>query len=95
MSTRDRAHAAGGSSFATSISNCSGFTTRLSAESEQTRNTGLWTRWSERNAGACPFGIVLRSAIPHVSWNRRIPRGSMPPPISRPASPFTSRRTQW
>lgn len=30
------------------------------AQSESTRPTRLWERWSERRGGACPFGILLR-----------------------------------
>lgn len=30
------------------------------ARSEGVRRTRLWERWSLRNQGACPFGIVLR-----------------------------------
>lgn len=32
------------------------------AQSEPARRTRLFERWSQRSAGACPFGIVLRPA---------------------------------
>lgn len=35
------------------------------AQSELTRPTLLWERWSGRNRGACPFGICVRSSEPH------------------------------
>jgi hypothetical protein len=31
------------------------------AQSELVRRTRLWERWSMRQAGACPFGVVLRA----------------------------------
>jgi len=30
------------------------------AQNERTRPTRLWERWSRRQAGACPFGVILR-----------------------------------
>jgi Glyoxalase-like domain len=47
------------------------------AQSERIRRTHLGERWAQRNAGACPFGICLRStdrasiAFPH--WDFRPP----------------------
>lgn len=45
------------------------------AQSELTRRTRLWERWSRVPRGACPFGIVLRAgrtpdaaACPFASW---------------------------
>jgi Glyoxalase-like domain len=32
------------------------------AQSERTQRTRLWERWSQRGQGACPFGIIFRSA---------------------------------
>jgi Glyoxalase-like domain len=32
------------------------------AKSERTQRTRLWERWAQRGQGACPFGIVFRSA---------------------------------
>jgi hypothetical protein len=34
----------------------------LDAQSEQTGPTQLWERWSGRQTGACPFGIIVRPA---------------------------------
>jgi Glyoxalase-like domain len=47
------------------------------AQSEQTRRTNLWDRWSTASRGASPFGIILRSgsspaeACPFPSWEYR------------------------
>jgi hypothetical protein len=49
------------------------------AQSERIRETHLWQRWVQRNAGICPLGICLRStdpaddriAFPH--WDFRPP----------------------
>jgi hypothetical protein len=44
------------------------------AQSAQTRRTRLWERWSMRNAGISPFGIIFRSsgdqdsAAPFPTW---------------------------
>lgn len=45
------------------------------AQSEPTRRTRLWERWSKAPRAACPFGIVLRAgstpdveACPFASW---------------------------
>ncbi len=46
------------------------------AQNERSRPTRLWERWSRRQAGACPFGIVLRPAAearerdpPFATWS--------------------------
>jgi hypothetical protein len=45
------------------------------AQSAQTRRTRLWDRWSQRESGASPFGIVFRacgdldSAAPFPAWD--------------------------
>ena len=36
----------------------------VEAQSELVRSTQLWTRWSQRRSGACPFGVCLRPARP-------------------------------
>lgn len=47
------------------------------AQSEQTRRTLLWERWSGRESGACPFGICLRprgpgqGELPFPAWEYR------------------------
>jgi hypothetical protein len=47
------------------------------AQSEQTRRTKLWERWSAGGRGVSPFGIILRpathseSAIPFPAWDYR------------------------
>jgi Glyoxalase-like domain len=47
------------------------------AQSEDVVPTQLWDRWSRRNDGACPFGIVFRprknstAAPPFPSWSYR------------------------
>ena len=47
------------------------------AQSEQTRRTRLWERWSAGGRGVSPFGIVLRPAahskgeIPFPAWEYR------------------------
>jgi hypothetical protein len=47
------------------------------AQSEATRRTLLWERWSGRDAEACPFGICLRPAdsqnedLPFPAWEYR------------------------
>ena len=47
------------------------------AQSEQTRRTQLWERWSEAGRSASPFGIILRpasgtrEACPFPSWEYR------------------------
>lgn len=49
------------------------------AKSERIHLTRLWERWQNRNAGACPFGICLRSATGSIdtaafsSWAYRPP----------------------
>jgi Glyoxalase-like domain len=47
------------------------------AQSERIRGTHLWERWVQRNAGACPFGICLRStdrtSIAFPYWDFRPP----------------------
>jgi hypothetical protein len=49
----------------------------MAAQSEQTRRTKLWERWSAAGRGASPFGIILRSgsspaeACPFPSWDYR------------------------
>ncbi len=37
----------------------------IEAQSEQSRRTRLWERWSGRRNGACPFGICVRPSIGH------------------------------
>jgi len=37
----------------------------VEAQSERTQPTRLWERWSGRNAGVCPFGIVFRAKAGH------------------------------
>ena len=37
---------------------------RAEATQEQARRTRLWDRWSNREDGACPFGISLRPDVP-------------------------------
>lgn len=50
---------------------------RGEAQSENTRRTLLWERWSERKGKACPFGICLRpadsadSGPPFPAWEYR------------------------
>ena len=47
------------------------------AQSERTRRTQLWERWSGRETGACPFGVCVRpadlqsTAPPFPSWEYR------------------------
>jgi hypothetical protein len=47
------------------------------AQSEQTRRTQLWERWSNAGQDACPFGIILRPApadsraCPFACWEYR------------------------
>jgi hypothetical protein len=56
------------------------------AKSEPIRPTHLWERWANRQSGACPFGVCLRSttndgdsiAFPH--WAYRPPY--LPEPLS-------------
>jgi Glyoxalase-like domain len=49
------------------------------AQSEDVLPTQLWERWSHRNQGACPFGIVFRPRTdlsvetPFPSWSYRPP----------------------
>ena len=49
------------------------------ASSEQVRRTQLWERWTNRQTGACPFGICLRSdpgsgnPIAFSSWDYHPP----------------------
>src|SRR5262245_44866641 len=53
--------------------------TPIEAQFEASRTTWLWERWSERAGWACPFGICVRPADPHVSelpfamWDYRPP----------------------
>jgi hypothetical protein len=35
-------------------------------QSELTRGTGLWERWSRRTDGSCPFGFAYRPSEPHL-----------------------------
>jgi len=46
------------------------------AQGERTRPTRLWERWSKRQAGACPFGVILRPSAdareggpPFATWS--------------------------
>jgi len=47
------------------------------AQSEQSRGTFLWERWSGRNSGACPVGFCFRPAagreepVPFRTWQYR------------------------
>jgi hypothetical protein len=47
------------------------------AQSEQSRRTRLWERWSGRAGGACPFGLCVRPAanqaddFPFATWDYR------------------------
>jgi len=46
------------------------------AQSEQTRDTRLWERWSAAGRGASPFGIILRPGdgegrVPFPAWEYR------------------------
>src|SRR5262245_21126886 len=48
------------------------------AQLEPVRETGLWDRWSGRQQGACPFGVILRGASdaaearpPFQTWSYR------------------------
>jgi hypothetical protein len=50
---------------------------RAEAQSDQSRPTRLWERWSERAVGACPFGICVRPGkgqpdkLPFRAWDYR------------------------
>lgn len=52
----------------------------LEAKSQRTAPTRLWERWSARQSGACPFGIIVRPAeaestsVPFPAEERRICR---------------------
>jgi hypothetical protein len=57
------------------------------AQREPVRATGLWDHWSGRERGACPFGLVLRSAgsapaaePPFATWQYR--PTYLPPPLA-------------
>jgi hypothetical protein len=56
------------------------------AKSELIRPTRLWERWANRQGGACPFGVCLRSttndgeSIAFPSWAYRPPY--LPEPLS-------------
>jgi hypothetical protein len=56
------------------------------AQSAQTRRTRLWERWSQRQSGVSPFGIVFRacgdedSAAPFPTWDYC--PGYLPPQLS-------------
>jgi Glyoxalase-like domain len=49
----------------------------VEAQSEPSRPTGLWSRWSQRNSAASPFAVCLRPArpdskeVPFPSWEYR------------------------
>jgi hypothetical protein len=69
------------------------------AQGDLVIRTGLWTRWSQRTTGACPFSFVLRPGDDHVgplpfeTWAYRpsyLPEGlsidiAIDTPISEPA----------
>jgi Glyoxalase-like domain len=56
------------------------------AKSEPIRPTRLWERWANRNGGACPFGVCLRSTtnggeiVAFSSWAYRPPY--LPEPLN-------------
>lgn len=42
------------------------------AQSDAVRRTGLWERWSRRERGACPIGLVFRgTSAPFPTWEYR------------------------
>jgi hypothetical protein len=56
------------------------------ARGEVVRPLGMWERWSGRQAGLCPFGLILRPARqsepapPFAAWEYRPPY--LPPPLA-------------
>ncbi|MBD2462599.1 hypothetical protein H6G89_16280 [Oscillatoria sp. FACHB-1407] len=60
------------------------------AQSGAVQPIHLWERWSQRDRGACPFGVCLRPALepagelPFTSWNYHPPY--LPPSLSIPVA---------
>lgn len=69
------------------------------AQSEQTRRTQLWERWSNPGRDACPFGVILRPApadfraCPFAFWEYR--PASVPDLSLRIATAATLNEPMW